>query len=734
MHTRLREEYPDLALQSIYQDGVPEYPECSPIFEVWAKKGVDLIVGTAYGHQYCMQPLAWKYPNTMWLAITGDVHPNISNWATASGRIYQPTYLAGIIAGHATRTGRVGCVMPYRMADTRRQLAAFALGVAHFNASYEVHVGWTNSWNSPRHEILGTNALAGINADVVFYRVDGIEGLKQAIARDMRAIGVNADDRMLLGESVLTSPYYNWGVIYLQIARMVLLGTFESSSPIDLFLGMQEGVVALSAPSFLVRRCTLRDVGVAAAAILNGSDPFCGAFRTNRGTTVGAPGKCLNDTELDSIAWQPHNVIDHGFWLLPSEVCTPGSYAVWANETWTWTCRLCPAGTRSSVLATATNETMLCVPCGVGTVARAGSASCMPCAPGTAPSARKDGCVQCPADTYSEGGASCVLCPGSLQSKAGSDHCWERPEARTSLGVVIGVVGASAGISVLLVGWVLYQRHSATSALLHSAPRGPVAIMFVNVHSSVTLWDRYPEATSWAFNQYNLIVRNLVAEFDGYEVRAMGDVFMVVFQRAADALQCAMRIQEDLLKQHWPLELQQEPACCMQKDLQNEVIWNGPRVRTGIHFGAPELVVNRLQERVDFLGPAVHLAAQVEVKASGGQTLVTEDLRRRIPADVLARYDVQPVGRRSFKGVPQPLELFSVLPGSLAARAFTEQKENVCLRCDGPTVCPNCDAALDHDLLRPARAAPPPGRARPQRVPSMAFYKLAGSPSCDHLP
>lgn len=44
-----------------------------------------------------------------------------------------------------------------------------------------------------------------------------------------------------------------------------------------------------------------------------------------------------------------------------------------------------------------------------------------------------------------------------------------------------------------------------------------------------TLWDNYPEAIAWALDQHNCILRRLFAEFDGYEVKTIGDAFMVWF-------------------------------------------------------------------------------------------------------------------------------------------------------------------------------------------------------------
>eukprot|EP00667_Euglena_gracilis_P002452 EG_transcript_2454 len=695
MHTRLLEKYPSLSLQSIYEENVPQGPGCSPIFEQWAQQGVDLIVGTSNGYQVCMAQLALVYPKTTWLAISGTEHLNASNWGVAYARIYEPTYLAGIVAGHATKTGHVGCVMAVKIPETERLLAAFALGVSHVNTSYKVHAGWTHDWNSPKHEILATGALAGVGSDVIFYAVDGVEGLKEANRQHLFVVGLNADQRMQIGETVLVSPYFIWGIIYFQVAEMVLLGTFAAAAPVDLYPGMAEGVAVLSDLSFLVPEAAVVDVAAAQQAILNGSGPFCGQFRTNRGAQVGIPGQCPDPEALENITWEPANVVDHGAWLLPSQACDLGEYALWGAATWNWTCLPCPAGTFSLAVDGGTNEALLCLPCGAGQVAEAKSWFCDSCPVGTAPSADKTRCNPCPADTFSDDGINCTPCSGSLRSPPGSARCTERPTSTVNVVIVAAAVGSTTAVGLLVVAWVLLRRHTTVHRVMQKAPSGHVAVMLTDVQRSASLWDRCPDAMAWALNQHRHVIRALLEEFNGYEVKLIHDKLMVVFQDPNQALQCAMRIQEDLLEQPWPPELMEEEACGTMRDSGGRVVWNGLRVRIGMHFGVPEWVVDRKRGRVDFFGPAVHVAAHVESRASGGQTLVTEDLYKRIPSDAIGDYQFSSIGPQYFKGVARAVEVFSVLPQSLSNRRFAELKDNVCLRCECPTVCPRCDAVLD---------------------------------------
>jgi len=74
----------------------------------------------------------------------------------------------------------------------------------------------------------------------------------------------------------------------------------------------------------------------------------------------------------------------------------------------------------------------------------------------------------------------------------------------------------------------------------------------------------------------------------------------------------------------------------------------------GINTGSPQAVVNRNTWRVDYFGPSVNLAARVESKACGGQTLVTNEVHASLSAAVLGRYVYQSIGPQQYRGVHQP--------------------------------------------------------------------------------
>ncbi len=101
---------------------------------------------------------------------------------------------------------------------------------------------------------------------------------------------------------------------------------------------------------------------------------------------------------------------------------------------------------------------------------------------------------------------------------------------------------------------------------------------------------------------HNAIVRKRVAAHEGFEVKTEGDGFMLAFQSARKALQCAVDIQRAFAQSN---ESAEEPI----------------RVRIGLHTG------EAIRDQDDFFGLHVNLAARVGSTASGGEILVSALLK-----------------------------------------------------------------------------------------------------------
>jgi class 3 adenylate cyclase len=137
----------------------------------------------------------------------------------------------------------------------------------------------------------------------------------------------------------------------------------------------------------------------------------------------------------------------------------------------------------------------------------------------------------------------------------------------------------------------------------HAAPDGTVTILFSDIEGSTALNERLGDKR-WMelLREHNAIVREKLKAHGGFEVKSEGDGFMLAFQSARRAIDCAIAIQQALAQRN---EGADEPI----------------RVRVGLHTG------EAIKEGDDFFGKHVNLAARIAGQASGGGILVSSLLK-----------------------------------------------------------------------------------------------------------
>ena len=143
---------------------------------------------------------------------------------------------------------------------------------------------------------------------------------------------------------------------------------------------------------------------------------------------------------------------------------------------------------------------------------------------------------------------------------------------------------------------------SGRTSRTHAAPDGTVTIMFSDIEDSTVLTERLgDQAWQELLRKHNALIREQLKAHDGYEVKTMGDGFMVAFQSAKKGLDCAIAIQRAF-------------------DGHNAADGEHVKVRIGLHAG------EAIKDGDDFYGKNVILASRVAGKAD----------RRRDPRVVAA--------------------------------------------------------------------------------------------------
>ena len=288
-----------------YIENVPEGPDATEVIRDLAQQGYKMIFGTSYGYMDPISVAALEFPDVLFEHCSGS--KTSSNMSTYFGRMYQPHYLSGIVAGAMTVSDTIGYVASFPIPEVIRGVNAFTLGVRSTNPNAEVWVVWTYSWFDPVKEREAAMALLDNGADIIAQHQDSLAPQEAARERGMLSIGYSSDMRPFVGDTVLTSPMWNWGAYYVQTVQNMLDGIWTTH---QYWGSMQDGVVGLADFSPLVPQNVRDLVKTAKQEIFGGQDVFCGPIN-ERGGTVRIPGgECMTDEELLSMDWFVEGVAD----------------------------------------------------------------------------------------------------------------------------------------------------------------------------------------------------------------------------------------------------------------------------------------------------------------------------------------------------------------------------------------------------------------------------------------
>ncbi|GAB1458161.1 MAG: BMP family ABC transporter substrate-binding protein [Spirochaetia bacterium] len=292
-------------VKTAYMENVPEGPDATRIIRQYAQDGYDMILATSFGYMDPMVEVAAEFPKIKFIHCSG--YKSSDNMANYFGRIYQARYLAGIVAGKMTKSNIIGYPGAFPIPEVVRGLNAFTLGVRSVNPKAQVRVVWTNTWYDPVKEREAAVALLDAGADIITQHQDTVEPQKAAQERGKLSIGYDSDMRKFVGDTVLTSPVWNWGPFYIDNVRRGMDGTWTSS---QYWGGLADDVVRLADYSPLVPQ-DIRDlVSVEKQKIIGGTwDVFTGPIKDNTGKLRVNEGAKMSDQEMLSFDWLVEGVV-----------------------------------------------------------------------------------------------------------------------------------------------------------------------------------------------------------------------------------------------------------------------------------------------------------------------------------------------------------------------------------------------------------------------------------------
>ncbi|MDF0555047.1 BMP family ABC transporter substrate-binding protein [Kamptonema sp. UHCC 0994] len=240
-------------------------------------------------------------------------HPN--NIGSYYGYIDEAQYVAGIVAAHTSKSGKLGFVAAKPIPQVVRNINSYTLGARSIKPEITTQVIFTGDWSLPVKEAEATNSMADQGIDVITCHVDSPKVIMEtAEKRGIYCTGYHTNQAALAPKGYLTGAEWDWAKIYSEYAEMLLAGKnlMDGGIPHLVRGALKEGFCKLSPYGAVVSEQAKKDADAAKAKLIDGTLViYKGEMKDNTGKVIIPAGKDLKqqDPELEKMTWLVEGVL-----------------------------------------------------------------------------------------------------------------------------------------------------------------------------------------------------------------------------------------------------------------------------------------------------------------------------------------------------------------------------------------------------------------------------------------
>ncbi|NBJ11751.1 BMP family lipoprotein [Microvirga arsenatis] len=211
----------------------------------FARDGFSPIVAVGFSQETALKKVAEEFPKTQFAIIDAVVEkPNVQSIVFKE---HEGSFLVGLLAAQASKTGKVGFVGGMDIPLIRKFACGYVQGVKHAKKDAEVFQNMTGTtgaaWNDP---VKGGELAKGQidrGADVIYHAAGGtgVGVLRAAADAGKLGIGVDSNQNGMHPGKVLTSMVKRVDVATYNVFDQAKKGTFKAGLQV---LGLKEDGVA----------------------------------------------------------------------------------------------------------------------------------------------------------------------------------------------------------------------------------------------------------------------------------------------------------------------------------------------------------------------------------------------------------------------------------------------------------------------------------------------------------
>ncbi|OQB23829.1 MAG: Purine-binding protein precursor [Firmicutes bacterium ADurb.Bin182] len=291
----------------IEAENVPDEAGATSTMENMIQQGAEMIIASAFNHQYPALEMANKYPDVIFEHVGGwEVSANFGNFF---GTPPDTWYLMGIAAGMMTKTNKLGFVGAFPMGWTATFINAFELGAQSVNPDVQTIVAYTFNWGDRAKEADTTNSLINEGADVITMHVDSpATVISTAESRGVYSIGYQSlEAQKFAPEYWITGTGFTYGEKLTELISSVIEGTWQ---PAYKRWNLADGAMSIAPFGTKVPQEVVDAVNTATDELNAGNiTVFAGPITDQEGTVRVAEGEVLGDDVMSAVDWFVKGVI-----------------------------------------------------------------------------------------------------------------------------------------------------------------------------------------------------------------------------------------------------------------------------------------------------------------------------------------------------------------------------------------------------------------------------------------